>query len=142
MNSGSNLEELLIDFASKIISTSRQISKTTEGQHIAKQILRSGMSPAALYAEAQSYAKGSDNAIRNLTVALKALNVTKVWLKIIARSELLSKEVLKPLFIECEELHKILQSTINRNMTSSEEHILSFFGEVFEDKGESSPSLS
>ncbi len=142
MNSRPNLEELLVDFASHIINTSRKLPNTVEGQYIAKQILRSGMSPAALYAEAHSYTRGSDNAVRNLTIALKSLNVTKIWLKIIERSELLSQEVLKPLLIECEEIHQLLKSILNRDMTSSEEHIFSFFGEVFEDKGEQSPSLS
>ena len=134
-----NLEELLINFASNIINTSKQLPHSTEGQYIAKQILRSGMSPAALYAEAQSYAKGSDSALRNLTVALKALNVTKTWLRIIERSELLSQEIVKTLLVECDELYQLLKNTLNRSMTSSEEHILSFFGEVFEDKGENAP---
>lgn len=131
-----NVEDLLIDFATNIINISRKLSATPEGQYLAKQILRSGLSPAALYAESQTHQRGTDNNVRNLTMALKSLSVTKIWLKIIARSDILPKETIKKLFIDCEELYKVLKDSLNKNINQSEQHILSFFGEVFEDKGE------
>jgi len=40
------LEERLIDFAVRVVNLSASLPKTPAGQHVARQILRSGTSPA------------------------------------------------------------------------------------------------
>jgi len=51
---GDDIEERLIEFAVRIIRVSQALPNTSAGQHIKGQLLRSGTSPAANYAEARS----------------------------------------------------------------------------------------
>ncbi|HEY6232621.1 MAG TPA: four helix bundle protein [Pyrinomonadaceae bacterium] len=47
------LEERLINFAVRIVILSANLPKTIAGKHVARQILRSGTSPAPNYGEAR-----------------------------------------------------------------------------------------
>ena len=89
MYKGDDIEERLIDFAVRVIKLSTALPNSPAGTHIAKQILRSGTAPAAHYAEARG-AESKNDFIHKLRICLKELNETRVWLKIILRSELLS----------------------------------------------------
>src|ERR1700681_3420651 len=82
------LEERLIDFAVRIIKLSSSLPRTPAGKHIAGQILRAGTSPAPNYGEARG-SESSADFIHKLSVVLKELNETSIWLQIIRRSELL-----------------------------------------------------
>ncbi|MFK5971202.1 MAG: four helix bundle protein [Candidatus Marithrix sp.] len=55
--------------------------------HIGEQISRSGTSPETNYAEVRNTESGNDF-VHKLKIALKELNETIVWLKIIHKSEL------------------------------------------------------
>jgi four helix bundle protein len=76
------LEQRLIDFAVRVIKLSAAIPKTTAGKHIANQLLRSGTSPAPNYGEARA-AESHDDFKHKLGIALKELNETRIWLRIL-----------------------------------------------------------
>ena len=108
---GDELEERLIDFAVRIIKLSARLPKTTAGRHVAGQILRSGSSPAPNYGEARG-AESTADFVHKLGVVLKELNETSIWLRIIERSDMLKKELLKGIITENRELCRIFTASL------------------------------
>lgn len=108
-----DLQDRFIDFAVRIIKLSEALPETRAGKHVCLQILRSGTSPAPNYGEAQS-AESKADFIHKLKIALKELRETEIWLKVIARAELIQKtEALKPLMKEADELIAILFKSVD-----------------------------
>jgi four helix bundle protein len=105
------LEDRLIDFAVRIIKLTSRLPRTRAGKHIAGQILRSGTSPAPNYGEAKG-AESSADFVHKLGLVLKELNETYVWLRVIERSETLSRELLTDIVEENSELCKIVGSSL------------------------------
>ena len=109
--SADNLEDRLIDFAVRVIKVAGKLPKTSVGKHIAGQLLRSGTSPAPNYAEARA-AESSADFIHKLKIALKELNETSVWLRMVCRAELITTELLAPLIDENQQLCRILNASV------------------------------
>ncbi|HEY2973849.1 MAG TPA: four helix bundle protein [Pyrinomonadaceae bacterium] len=105
------LQERLIDFAVRIVILSANLPKTPAGKHIAGQILRSGTSPAPNYGEARG-AESHADFIHKLAIVLKELNETSIWLKIIERSQLLRRELIRDIIGENSELCRIFTSSL------------------------------
>ena len=101
------LEERLINFAVRIIKLAASLPRTPAGKHVAGQILRSGTSPAPNYGEARG-AESRADFIHKLKVVLKELNETRIWLRIIERSDMLRKELIADIIQENTELCRIL----------------------------------
>lgn len=105
------LETRLIDFAVRIIPLANRLSASFAGKHVAAQIVRSGTSPAANYAEACS-AESRADFIHKLRIVVKELNETSVWLRIVGRGLLVKTELLDGLAGECEELKRIIGASL------------------------------
>jgi four helix bundle protein len=105
------LEERLIDFAVRVVKLSASLPKTPAGKHVAAQILRSGTSPAPNYGEARG-AESPADFIHKLGIVLKELNETSIWLRLIERSQLLKKELVKDIIRENSELCRIFSASI------------------------------
>src|SRR6185437_16996177 len=97
------LEDRLVSFAVRIVKLSASLPRTADGRHIAGQILRSGTSPAPNYGEARG-AESHADFVHKLRVVLKELNETSIWLRIIERSQLLRKELIRDIVQENTEL--------------------------------------
>ena len=69
------LEDRLIDFAVRIIAISGKLPASYASEHISRQILRSGTSPAPNYGEARG-AESRADFVHKLKIALKELNET------------------------------------------------------------------
>ena len=107
-----DLEERLIDFAVRVIRLAESLPKTKVGNHIAGQLIRCGTSPAPNYGEAQSAESRSDF-IHKMKVSLNELRETRVWLLIIARTDLIRPtSKLEPLINENNELISIFVTSI------------------------------
>ncbi len=107
-----DLEDRLVEFASRIIDVVEALSNTRAGNYIAGQLVRCGLAPALLYGEAQG-AESRDDFIHKMKIMLKELKETRVCLKLIIRKEMIKPikrmdEVKK----ECEELIKIVSKSI------------------------------
>jgi four helix bundle protein len=111
MAKGDDIQERLIAFAVAVIQVCTELPKGVVGRHIASQLMRSGTSPAANYAEARA-AESNNDFVHKLKIALKELNETKVWINICERSRLLSADRLADVFDECDELCKIISASI------------------------------
>ncbi len=109
--SADSLEERLIDFAVRVIKVADRLPKTPVGKHIAGQLLRSGTSPAPNYAEARG-AESNADFVHKLKVALKELNETSVWLRMVCRAELMTTELLAALIDENQQLCRILNASV------------------------------
>jgi len=105
------LEERLIEFAVRIVRLSASLPKTPAGKHIAGQIMRSGTSPAPNYGEARG-AESHADFVHKLRIVLKELNETKIWLRVIERSEMLKKELMVDIVGENKELCRIFTATL------------------------------
>jgi len=86
-------QQRLVAFAVDVIRLASRLPKTVPARHIARQLVRSGTSPAPNYGEARG-AESRKDFIHKLGVVLKELNETIVWLNIISGSGLLNTEEL------------------------------------------------
>jgi four helix bundle protein len=111
MAKGDDIEERLINFAVAIIALCDRLPDTPGGRHVGGQLLRSGTSPASNYSEARS-AESKRDFVHKLRIALKEMNESRVWLKVIIRSKMLPQTEVGPILRECEELCAILYSSI------------------------------
>lgn len=117
------LEDRLIDFAVRVIKVANSLPRTPVGRHRAEQLLRSGTSPAPNYAEARGAESRADFA-HKLKIAVKELNETRVWLRMVYRAELVKPSLLQPLIFENDELCRILNSSVTtaRQQTPKPNH--------------------
>jgi four helix bundle protein len=111
MAKGDNLEERLVDFAVMVIHLTDKTPDSRAGNHVAGQLLRSGTSPAAHYAEARG-AESNNDFVHKLKVGLKELNESRVWLKVTIKSKMMPREDLSGIYQECDELCRIVNASI------------------------------
>ena len=105
------IEERLIDFGARVIFLSDKLPQTRASQHVAQQMLRAGTSPAPNYGEARG-AESRADFVHKLGIALKELNETNVWLRMIVRAKLVSEESVRLIMEECSQLARILNASI------------------------------
>ncbi|KAA1260047.1 hypothetical protein LF1_25860 [Rubripirellula obstinata] len=110
MSQANELEDRLIDFAVRIIKLANALPNSPAAKHIARQLLRSGTSPAPNYAEARA-AESSADFVHKLKIALKELNETSVWLKMVCRADLMKCKLMEELIDENQQLCRILNSS-------------------------------
>lgn len=104
------------DILERLTTLAVSVSEICRGKklpsHFANQLLRSGTSPAANYAEARS-AESRKDFIHKLSVVLKELNECLVWLQLIQRLNLGQEgEILLHTQKECSELCRIIAASI------------------------------
>jgi four helix bundle protein len=76
-----DLSERLIEFAVRIIELVERLPRTLAGKHVGGELLRCGTSPAPNHAEAQG-AESRRDFVHKMSIGLKELRETKVWLRI------------------------------------------------------------
>ncbi|MEW6096837.1 MAG: four helix bundle protein [bacterium] len=108
---GDDIQERLINFVAMIIELCFALPNTHVGKHIAGQLLRRGTSPASNYGQVRGVESKNDF-VYKLGIVLKELNESGIWLEIIKRSNLLPINQLLNLVKECDELSKIISSSI------------------------------
>ena len=115
-----DLEDRLIRFGAEVCRLAEQLPATPTGRHISQQLIRSGTSPLANYAEVQG-AESRRDFIHKLGLCLKEQRETGAWLRLIRRLELCRTEILGPACDECDQLTAILATSIRtarQNSTS------------------------
>jgi four helix bundle protein len=105
------LEERLIAFAAKVVRLTSELPTTPAGRHISLQILRSGTSPAANYAEARA-AESRADFIHKLGIVRKELNETTIWLRILLRIVAEKPENIVAILAENYELGRIIGASV------------------------------
>src|SRR5262245_31285456 len=105
------IERRFVQFAVDIVTLSGRLPHTVQAKHISTQILRSGTAAAPNYGEARS-AESRADFIHKLKVALKELNETSIWLRVLQGSVAVKPDFLGRLVAENKELCKILVASI------------------------------
>ena len=110
------LENELIDFAARVMTVADALPDTPAGKHISRQLLRSSTSPAPKYAEARG-AESNADFVHKLKIALKELNETNVWLRMVCRAGLKKTKLLEELIDENQQLCRILNASVKTAKT-------------------------
>lgn len=105
------LEERLLEFASRIGRVVDALPSRRLGAHIAKQLVRSGTSPVPNYAEACA-AESRKDFIHKLRVVLKELRETSSWLRLIMKCKLIPVGRIQNLLDESVQLSNIIGKSI------------------------------
>ncbi len=112
------LEDRLIEFASRIIDLVESLPKTPAGKHLGGQLLRSGTAPALNYGEARAAESGADFR-HKMKVCLKELRETYVCLKIIEKRKWFAEKRLNPILNENNELISIFVQSIHTSKSKN-----------------------
>lgn len=105
------LKERFRRFSIRIIKMVNAMPNTIAGNAIAKQIVRSGTSPAANY-RAACIAKSTKDFVNKLKMVEEEIDETSHWLSIIIDAELLPPVQVNLLYEESIELKKIIVRSI------------------------------
>lgn len=107
-----DLEERLIDYAVSIIKIVKLVPNNNEGHVLAKQLAKSGTSPALNYGEAQS-AESIKDFIHKSKIVLKELRESLICIKIINKSNLImDKKLIHETIMESNELISIFVKSV------------------------------
>ena len=116
------LKERFRKFSIKIIKLVNAIPNNIAGNAIAKQIVRSGTSPAANY-RAACIAKSNKDFLNKLKMVEEEIDETAHWLSVIMDAELLPRDKVENLYDESVELRRIIVKSITttRNTLDAQE---------------------
>jgi four helix bundle protein len=109
---GDDIQERLVRVAVSVVRICDRLPDTKAGVHIASQLMHSGTSAAANYAEARG-AESDKDFVHKLKVVLKELNECLVWVAIIRQGDLLVDAGLRNVEEECTVLCRIIAASIN-----------------------------
>lgn len=104
-------------FALRIIKLYQLLSKEKQEYVISKQVLRSGTAIGALIREAEC-AESKPDFIHKLAISNKEANETHYWIMLLRDSHLIEAKLANSFLIDCEELQKILHSSIKTAKTN------------------------
>ena len=106
-----DLKQRLTDFAIRVIRLVNSIPRSIANDAISRQIVRSGTSPSANY-RAACLGKSDKDFLNKLKMVEEELDETMHWLNIISQAEMVEPTRLVELQQECNELFKIIVSSI------------------------------
>ncbi len=98
-------------FALRMVKLFQYLSNEKKEFVLSKQILRSGTSIGANIEEAFQ-GESKNDFIHKLAIANKEAFETHYWLRLLRDSEILEKKIAESLLIDCDELQKLLVSSI------------------------------
>ena len=108
-----NLRDRTRQFAHRIIRLYMALPKSDPAHVLGRQILRSGTSVGAHYREA-CRAKSNADFVCKMEGALQELDETAYWLELLADTNIVKPEKLKPLMQEADELTAIMVTMTKR----------------------------
>ena len=108
---GKMLDKKFLMFAVRIVNLCRFLDKEKKGWRITDQLLRSGMSIGANYAEAECAISDYDF-LAKLYISLKECNETLYWLRLLWRVNDLDETQFKSIYDDGEEIKRLLVSII------------------------------
>jgi four helix bundle protein len=96
---GDDIVERLVALAVGVVKIVDALPDTLAGRHVAGQLLRSGTSPGANYEEARG-AESRRDFLHKLGIALKELQETRYWLRVVAGARLTPSHALQEVLTE------------------------------------------
>jgi four helix bundle protein len=116
------VQERLTGSAIRVVRLCGKLPKDFAGRHLGGLLFRASTSAAANYAEARGAGSRSD-VIHELGLVRKELNESPVWLNILERSGMGSRQGVAPMRLECDALCRIVAArrrTAERNLSVGE----------------------
>lgn len=110
MATGQEMEDRLTEFAVSVTEVYDMLPKTFLGRHVGQQLLRAGTSAAANYAEVRA-AESRNDFIHKLGIVRKELCECLVWLRLIAREDILPPDRVGAIRDECDQLVRIVSAS-------------------------------
>ena len=110
MAKGDDIQARLMAFAQGAMDICDLLPKTTAGNHIAGQLLRSATSAASNYAEARGEESKSDF-IHKLGLVFKELNESEVWLQLILSRKMIAGDIVATVLQDCKILCRIVAAS-------------------------------
>ena len=104
-------DEKCLMFATRTVNLCRFLDKERRGKHIVDQIMRSGMSIGANYAEAECAISDSDF-LAKIYISLKECNETLYWLRLLRSVNDLEEKQFQSIYDDGEELKRMLVTII------------------------------
>lgn len=98
-------------FAIRVMKLHSYLVKNKLDFAIAGQVLRSATAVGALVTESE-YASTKKDFANKLSISLKEANETRYWLRLLHKTEYISKKIYESMLADCEDLIKILTSSI------------------------------
>jgi four helix bundle protein len=108
-----NLRQRTRQFALRIIRLYSALPKSAIGQIIGKQLLRSGTSVGAHYAES-CRSKSHPDFVNKIEGAMQELEETSYWLELIEEARILPARRLSPLKTEIDEITAIFVTMVKK----------------------------
>jgi four helix bundle protein len=105
------LREKSYNFALRMVKLFNFLAKEKQEFVLSKQLLRSGTSIGANVEEANQ-AESKADFIHKLCIANKEAFETNYWLRLLRDSDILTQKQAESLIADCEELQKLLTSSI------------------------------
>ena len=105
------LSDRLLDFAARCGKVTDTLDNTRLARHISSQFVRSATSPAANYEEACA-AESVRDFVHKLSIVLKELRESRIWIRLIQKANLLKKERMADLEDESTQLCNIIGKSI------------------------------
>ena len=105
------LKDCFKAFSIRIINMVDNMPDTISGRAIASQVVRSGTSPSANY-RAACLGKSGKDFINKLKMVEEELDETGHWIDVIMSTGMLPEQRVKDLYLESQELLKIITSSI------------------------------
>ena len=105
------LKEKAFSFALRIVKLYQYLANEKKEFVLSKQVLRSGTSIGANIEEA-GQAQSKLDSIHKLSISQKESFETYYWIRILRESEFLNKKLADSLLEDCEEIQKLITSSI------------------------------
>ncbi len=104
-------KEKSFQFAVRVVNTCKYLESEFKIFPLSNQLLKSGTAIGALIREAE-HAQSTADFIHKLQISLKEANETLYWIELLHGTDYLSAKEFHSLYHDCEELVKILVSSI------------------------------
>ncbi len=105
------LQEKSIAFSIRIINLKKFLVSDKKEFDMSRQLLRSGTAIGALLMEGE-FAQSKKDFINKFHIAIKEANETRYWLLLLSKTDYISKDEFESMKGDCEELIKMLASSI------------------------------
>jgi TIGR02436 family protein len=113
------LKDKSFAFALRVVNAYKYLTQEKHEYILSKQLLKCGTAIGALIREAE-YAQSTPDFINKMSIALKETNETEYWLMLLKESEFIDDSVYLSIINECQELLRLLISSINTSKNKTE----------------------
>jgi len=111
MKSSNLIENKSFDFSVRIVNLYKYLTASKQEYVMSKQLLRSGTSIGANICEAQQ-AQSTLDFLSKMNIALKESYESDYWLRLLHKTEYLSKDEYESIIADCRAITKLLVSII------------------------------